>query len=535
MTRSQNAILNYLSTIVFTVVTVSTGLVSTPLLIKWLGKDTFGVFRILVAYFGYLSLLEFGLGGGISPILARSLGVDDGAGIVKTLAAGARAYFRVTILTIFGGLILSALIVRLNWIKVESTNSSELFSACLIYMIGFSTLCLIPFRSLIEANQKTYVVVLMLSVQSLFVTCLSLVLAKNGWGIRGQALAASIGTAVFYAAVVLVEARHLRPFFKRLASPPDPSVSREIRSLSRPSLIINVSGRLGLMSDDIILGAILGADLVSRLYVTQRMAVLAQGQLLGLGAAAWAGLANLHARGEMDLFRVKVIEVTKTVVGVSVVLLAPIVAYNHAFVSLWVGEEMYGSGGSSGRLVITIAAINALLVALISFWGWTFGGTGKVGLIARQSIYSTLLNITASVYFTTTLGMIGPILGTTIACLGVSMWYLPWKMKQTFDVSPVRLAKAVLVPLSVGIIATALLSRIAAWAPPRGWFELIVEMGFSSILCLTAVVFMCFDGDERHRWRLRFAGLIGTLLRKEDKSGVDTVQSADLAAVSVES
>lgn len=535
MTRSHNAILNYLSTMLFTVVTVAMGLVSTPLLIRWLGKDTFGVFRILVAYFGYLTLLEFGLGGGISPILARNLGVNDEEGIVKTLAAGARAYFRVTLFTIVGGLILSTLIVRLNWIKVESTNSSELFTACLIYLIGFSTLYLIPFRSLIEADQKTYVIVLMLTAQSIFVTCLSLLFAKHGWGIRGQAMAVAIGTVVFYAAVVLVESRRLRPFFKRLASRSDSSVSREIRSLSRPSLIINVSGRLSLMSDDIILGAILGADLVSRLYVTQRMAILAHGQLLGLGAAAWAGLANLHARGEMDLFRTKVIEVTKTVVGVSVVLLAPIVAYNHAFVSLWVGEDMYGNGGWSGRLVITIAAINALVIALNSFWGWTFSGTGKVGLIVRQSIYATLLNITASVYFTTTFGMIGPILGTTIACCGVSMWYLPWKMKQTFDVSPVRLAKAVLAPLSIGIVAAALLAQIAAWAPPHGWLELIVEMGFSSIICLIAVMFICFDGDERNRWRLRFSGLIGKMLGRGVDPGVAAVQAADLAAVPVES
>jgi O-antigen/teichoic acid export membrane protein len=533
LTRSHNAILNYLSTIFFMIVTVAMGLVSTPLLIKWLGKDTFGVFRILVAYFGYLSLLEFGLSGGVSPILARYLGVNDEEGIVKTMAAAARAYFRVTILTVFGGLLLSTLIVRFNLIKFDSTGSTELYTACVIYLLGFSTLYLIPFRSLIEADQKTYVIVIILSVQSLLVTALSLFFAYRGWGLRGQALATAIGTVAFYIAVVGIEARRLASFLKRIASPSDPAVKREIRSLSRPSLIINISGRLSLMSDDIILGAILGADLVSRLYVTQRMAILAHGQLLGLGAAAWAGLANLHARGEMELFRLKVIEVTKTIVAASIVLLAPIVAYNHAFVALWVGEDMYGNGGSSGLLVISIAAINAVIIALNSFWGWTFSGTGKVGMIARQSVYATLINISASVYCTTRFGIVGPILGTTIATLGVSMWYLPWKMKKTFDVSLTHLAKAVFAPLCLGFVAVAILSKLAAWAPPHGWLELIVAMSLSALSCLIAVMFICFNQDERERWISRFAGLAAKIVRR-NRPSVDEA-SADLAPASLES
>lgn len=533
MTRSHNAILNFLSTIAFTIVTVAIGLVSTPLLLKWLGKDTFGTFRILVAYFGYLNLLEFGLSGGISPILARYLGVNDEEGIVKTLAAGARAYFRVMIIIVIGGLILSTIIVRFHWIKVESTSSSELFTACLIYLLGFSTLFLIPFRSLIEADQKAYLTTTLLMVQSILITVLSLLFANRGWGLRGQAFAFAIGTVAFYAAVVATEARRLGPFLKRIASPSDLTVKREIRSLSRPSLIINISGRMSLMSDDIILGAILGADVVSRLYVTQRMAVLAHGLLLGLGAAAWAGLANLHARGEMDLFRLKVIEVTKTIVAASVVMLAPIVAYNHTFVALWVGEELYGNGGSSGRFVVSIAAINALIIALNSFWGWTFSGTGKVGIIARQSVYVTLINISASVYCTTRFGIVGPILGTTIACLGVSMWYLPWKMKRTFDVSLPQLAKAVFGPLCLGFVAVAILSRIAAWAPPHGLLELIVAMSLSALSCLIAVMFICFNQDERERWISRFAGLAAKIARRNRPSADDA--SADLAPASVES
>src|SRR5205823_2832414 len=49
-----------------------------------------------------------------------------------------------------------------------------------------------PFRALAEADQRSYLINILLIVQAATVTGLGLVLAYLGWGITGQFLAASV-------------------------------------------------------------------------------------------------------------------------------------------------------------------------------------------------------------------------------------------------------------------------------------------------------------------------------------------------------
>ena len=50
------------------------------------------------------------------------------------------------------------------------------------------------------------------------------------------------------------------------------------------------------MTDDLVIGGMLGPALVTSLYFTQRLATLVQALLQGIGSATWAALADLHAR-----------------------------------------------------------------------------------------------------------------------------------------------------------------------------------------------------------------------------------------------
>ena len=54
-------------------VTIAVGLFASPWLEHWLNEDRFGAFRVVLDCQGYLTLLELGLGGALSPLLARAL------------------------------------------------------------------------------------------------------------------------------------------------------------------------------------------------------------------------------------------------------------------------------------------------------------------------------------------------------------------------------------------------------------------------------------------------------------------------------
>ena len=67
-----------------------------------------------------------------------------------------------------------------------------------------------------------------------------------------------------------------------------------------------------------------GPALVTTLFATQRLAALCQGQVQAVGNATWAGLAQLHARGETETFNRRVVELSRLIVLLSAACLVPV-------------------------------------------------------------------------------------------------------------------------------------------------------------------------------------------------------------------
>ena len=174
--------------VLFTAVTTTIALFATPLLVNWLGEKPFGAFRVVNDGYGYLTLLELGLGGAVGPLLARAVAQDDEAALRETVAAGAWAYGKVSLATLAVGLAFTPVV---PWLArdLQGADVVDLQVAWLVGLTSFLSLGLLPFRTVVEARQLGYVVNLLLTAQAIGVTLLSLGLARAGWGITGQAMA----------------------------------------------------------------------------------------------------------------------------------------------------------------------------------------------------------------------------------------------------------------------------------------------------------------------------------------------------------
>src|SRR5262249_23050813 len=202
---------------------------------------------------------------------------------------------------------------------------------------------------------------------------------------------------------------------------------------------------------------------VTQLDNTQRLGTIAQLQLLGIGTASWAGLAELHATGQRELFNRRVVELSRLVALLGVAGLLPIAAFNRHFYALWGVDSPYG-----GDVVIIVSALNALLIALMSFWGWCFSGTGKMALLVPNAVIGVVINLTASIACAHRFGIVGPLLGTTISFLGFQMWYLLNLLRRTFGIRLTALASAVLTPVAWGIPYAGALWWLSQTHPPTG-------------------------------------------------------------------
>jgi O-antigen/teichoic acid export membrane protein len=502
--RTRRSILTYASGIVFMAATVLTALFTTPILLRLLHKDRYGAFRMVTDWLGYLTLLDLGLGAALAPLFARALGQSDARTLRAALGAGMHAYAKLTMLVIFVGLSMTPLIM---WqVEVLPGQRGDLRVAWMVCVLSFLAMTFAPLRTLSDANQRGYRVNFLMTLQCLLITALSVLFAWAGWGITGQAWAYSLGIGAFFVMLTCTVVRGNRRLLRSAwRSPADPEIQRTIWNLSLPSLLVALSGRVGLLSDNLVAGGFLGPAMAASLFVTVRLAGLAQTQLQAMGVATWAGLAELYARGDHSTFNRRLVELTKVVGFVGLAVLAPIAAYNHHFFNLWVGQKLVDYGGNT---VTVAAALNALLLGLFSFWGWCFTGTGQVRALLAPTLTASAINLAASLLLTHQRGLVGPVLGTLIANLTISIWWLPILLSRRFGISLRSLIGAVVSPAAWGFLYAIGLWWLARSHPIETWFGLAAEAGGAAAGFLILGSAVILNAEERALWRVRLANII---------------------------
>ncbi|MBD2081727.1 lipopolysaccharide biosynthesis protein [Leptolyngbya sp. FACHB-17] len=500
VTRSRRSINNFASALLLQVVTVGIGIVSTPLLLKWLGNDRFGAFRSASDWLGHLKLLELGLGGSLMPLIAIALGQGDQAKVRLTLSVGIRAYFKVACLMLSGAIVLGYLILHL--VPVQAALTQELQLGYWLGLLSLIWLPLTPFRLLADAAQRSDLVNFVFIVQSLIITGLSLYLAQASVGIPGQFLAVVAGTAI---ASLLLSWRGIcrcPDAFSVALRPPRSAthaIQQQIDQLSVPTLLFNVSGHMSLLTDNMVIAYFLGSASVVPFVLTQRLGALAQAQVQVIGNAAWAALADLYANKQLAAFNAKTVYLTKLVVILGLMLTIPITLYNPKFVQLWVGPEQF-----AGWQVNVLAAINAVLLGVLSLWGWCFTGTGNITKFLPIALTGSSVNIAVSLLATPVFKMSGPLLGTFVALITVYLWWIPCRMKQVFGTSVRALIGAIARPLLVALFYLPGAIWFAQTYPPDGWLTLGFSMSAIAITFLGIAWLSLLNSEERSEWSQRF-------------------------------
>jgi len=494
MGRTTKAWWNYLSSLAFTAVTVALGIVATPLFLRWLGDERFGAFRAATEWCGHLTLFELGLSGALAPLFARAISRGDSRAVRALLVTGMRSYLGVTALMLVTGAVLAAVIPHL--VRVSPSLVGDLRWGCWASLIGIMAMPLAPFRWLAEAGQRTYLVNGLLLLQGVLVTALGLLLAWSGWGIAGQFAAASLGILVFSVLVALEGMR--RYFGLRHSRVDDASLGtarREIWNLNWPSLICKLCGRVGLVTDNLLIAYILGPVAVVPFYLTQRLAVLVQGQLQGIGTASWAGLVELAFKGQTETFNRRLIQLTALVAVLGTAILVPIACWNQRFIVLWVGPGCFG-----GECLTALAAVNGLLLAVFSLWGFVLSGTGHAARVMPAHVVAAVVNLTVSIVATHILGLVGPLVGTAAGFVSVNLWYLPWVLRELFGTSIRELVRAAALPACLGVPYGVCLWWFAHALEPCGWLGLAAEMTMAVVVYLALAWTLVLRRTERREW-----------------------------------
>ena len=498
--RTALAAFSWVTLVARSVLSMAVGFVATPYLLRLLGAERLGAFRTSQQWTSYLTFLYLGLGPALSVLLLRPASRGDLAGTVGLMKSGMRIIARQTLLVVLpAGIVLSWFIPDL--VGVSAPIRSELRWGM---MLGLAYLIFAPFdlfRAALACRQLGSLINVGISVQSVTFTALAVWFAWLGWGLKGQFVANAIGIVAFWVLSAYFAITHLSGYLKSRRVEIDRS---ELHALQWPMFLTGIGGQMNLLTDYIIVSLVANPAAVVTFSITQRLMTVLGGFVSAFGEVSWAGLAELRAAGEPDLFERRVLELIRTLVGAGLCLLATFAAFNGVFVHLWVGSEYYGGGG-----LTILTAVQTIVVAYFMFFSTTIDMAGDTRHRVVVSVPGAILNVVLSVYFGRRLGIYGVTLATVVAYMLGEAWYSPYLFCHRYRVS----ARAV-VRETLRAIAIATPWALAVWFAVRlgggaeGWIKLAAEFALAGILTLVYAWFLVLHRDDRIAWRVRVATML---------------------------
>lgn len=449
VSRTRGVALAYLSSAGFSSIGLVASLLATPLTLKWLGVEQFGYSRALLDLYGYHVVLDFAIRGGALPSVADAVASGDRTRLLQTLASVTRVVGRSTAIKLLLGVALAILAPLLL-----KGPRQELLVGGLILSAGFVATLALSLTAMMLAQQRQHLVNVVYGAQALLTILLSCWFAKLGHGVAGQAAAQSIGVLGAAFAVLALNLDLVRGAV-RAGARGEAAAVVEIARKGRLNMLRALCSMLSLTSDRLYVARILGGEAVAQFHTSVRLAEVASPQAQGVGNAAWPAFVDMHVRGEHDLFRKRLSEITLYIVVFAVALLGPAMVVNKRFVALWIGPSLFG-----GWALTSFACLNVVLIAVISFWDWCLVSLGRIERLMAPTTVSSVVNVAATVLLTHVLGLFGGPLATSFSLGLVTLPWLVVLLGREFAVAAPALLSAFLRPLVVGA-ALMLALRVA--------------------------------------------------------------------------
>lgn len=470
-------------------------MVSSRLVIRYIGDERFGAYRSLFELFGYLNLLDAGIAASLRPLLAQALAQQDSVKIPRLLHFGNRMYRLAMCVYLVAGILFVVLCTYA--VPVSDHLETDLVLASIGFLAGVVHLWFGTSRCLCETLQKSFVVNLLLMGQSVCVTVSSMIFCRlyPDWGI--SILSASLIFWVFVFNLVLWWI--MRPVRQKWPVVSGSELQTEFSARDwlvhgRDTFLLMFSGRAALHSNNLFLGMIAGQVEVTKLYATQRLFDVVQTQLFAVGNASWAALAELYHQNQTERFRARVVQLLRLILVMGIAVVVPVCHFNRNFVGLWIGASRFG-----GDLAGLILSFLTLGLGFTVYSTWCLMGTGHLKSILRLTFVTSVLDVVATVIFTKNFGLIGPVLGTSVVIYTIA---IPWHLKllaDHFEIRPREIfGTSIPAIISIPIYYFGVV-QIGLFLSVDSWLKLAAALVIPSALYFICAGLVLFRSDD---WNL---------------------------------
>lgn len=383
------------------------GLIVTPLNIRYLGTDQYGLWALIGSITLYFSVLELGYGGAMVKFVADHRARRDAQGLNEVLSTLFFMFSGLGVLVYLSAVVISFLLPSIFTLDDAQAKTGQI--ALLIVAVNVSMHFVFAiYGGVINGFERYYI--------------------NNVVGGSFIVIGAVANVAVLLLGYGLVElvtvttAVRLIPYwiYRRNAHRVFPELRirwasvrrdrlRDLTAFSAYFAVIDWSARLAYTTDTIILGVFLNTTAVAVYAVAQKLSDALHKMTNQLHTFLFPAVVQWSVEGESEAQRRMLVTATRFQLSVSMALCGAVAADADVLVRAWVGAEF-----DLAATVLRVLAAVVVIRTLIAMPSTLLKGTGHHKSVAAASSVAAVANLLLSIVAVKLFGMVGVAWATAI-------------------------------------------------------------------------------------------------------------------------
>lgn len=407
------------------VISISTGLISIPLTLRYLGTERYGLWMTISAVIAVLGFSDLGINNGLLNGIAKAHGRGD-----RQLARQyvSSAFFLLAAVALVLAVVFAIAYPWIPWASFFRVHSAEAMSEAGPAVAVFAGCFLLNIPAGIVSRvqsgyQEGFVANVWASMGSIF-CLLSLLLVIHFHGSLALLVFAMAGAPIL--ALTLngaiqfgVQRPWLRPSWQYVKF----GVSKNLLHLGFLFFVLQLGGAIAFSSDNIVLARIMGPEAVAQYAVPCRLFSLVSMASSFLIMPLWPAYGEALERRDYHWIRRTLYRSILLAIGVSVPLCAVLAMFGARIIHLWVGPSIHPS-----PLLLACLGIWGVLLAVGSSISIFLNGLSVVRFQVVIAFFGAFANIALSIYFTHRIGIPGVVVGSIISQIFIALipyyWYV---------------------------------------------------------------------------------------------------------------
>jgi O-antigen/teichoic acid export membrane protein len=430
VSRSKAAFWGAVSSQVFMVVSMLVSIVSTPLMVKYLDKDAYGLSILFFQIINYLSLFDFGLSTALNRNLALHRGDDDynKSMVNKIMSTGIFTAMGFAVFVFLLGLICAPLLPSVYDLRPDLAAPAVPIVITLSLLVGGQFIQR-GLTGIFYAHHRQPLIGTPYFLVSMAGSGLTILLLSRGIG-----LWTFVYVNIFQFAVnLIVQIFLLRKYYPDLQINVrnfDKVLVRSMMSYGIFMFLHGVATQIILFTDRMVIGKVLTLAMVSIFSITVRIPEVGMNLLSSILGNALPAVAEIVVHEGNDSARYHFNRMMILMVSLSLLTFWLMLALDEWFINLWVGPDFF-----AGKSVLILALVIMIQQTITRTGVFFLDAKGIVRASSFMSMIEAVLNITASIILGKKMGMTGVLLGTIVASAATTMWYVPHLLRKHLGIS----------------------------------------------------------------------------------------------------